>query len=109
MTVGVFIQSISTNYITFAVGQALAYFFLFNDMQYVYISEETPTKWRAQAFTTAKIIGLAAIFLIPIIRDYYIPETLENWQYVLYFPIIVGGIVILLSSIFLKCMVFLIW
>ena len=28
MTVGVFIQSISTNYITFAIGQALAYFFL---------------------------------------------------------------------------------
>ena len=102
MTLGVFIQSISPNYAIFMVGSSIGGFFLFNDMQYVYINEETPTKWRAQAFTTAKIIGLAAIFLIPFIRDKYITDTDPNWQPVLYFPIIVGVIVLIFGSIFLK-------
>ena len=102
MTTGVFIQSIAPNYPIYVIGSAIGGFFLFNDMQYVYINEETPTNKRAQAFTTAKIIGLAAIFLVPVIRGMYITEEVENWRPVLYFPVIIGVIVIIFAGIFLK-------
>ncbi len=102
MTVGVLISSIAPNFPIYFLGSSIGGFFLFNDMQYVYINEETPTNKRAQAFTTAKIIGLAAIFLIPIIRGMFITETENNWRPVLYFPVLIGVIVIILGAFFLK-------
>ena len=102
MTLGVFIQSIAPNYPIYFIGSAIGGFFLFNDMQYVYINEETPTNKRAQAFTTAKIIGLSAIFLVPVIRGMFITEEVENWRPVLYFPVIIGVIVVIFAGIFLK-------
>ncbi|MHA1744840.1 MAG: MFS transporter [Promethearchaeota archaeon] len=102
MTVGVFIQSIAPNYPIFVFGSAIGGFFLFNDMQYTYINEETPTNKRAQAFTAAKLIGLSAIFLVPVIRGIFITEEIENWRPVLYFPVIVGVVVIIFAGFFLK-------
>jgi len=102
MTIGVFVQSISINYPIYFIGSSIAMFFLFNDMQYVYINEETSGDQRAQAFTATKIIGLFAIFLVPVIRSMYISEAVENWRPVLIFPVIVGIIVIILAALFLK-------
>jgi len=102
MTLGVFIQSIATDYPIFFIGSSIAMFFLFNDMQYVYINEETPGDKRAQAFTATKIIGLCAIFFVPIIRGLFISEGSENWRPVLYFPVLVGVIVVILSALFLR-------
>jgi len=102
MTLGVFIQSIAPIYAIYFLGQAIAMFFLFNDMQYVYINEETPSNKRAQAFTAAKIIGLFAIFLVPVIRGMFITEGSENWRPVLFFPVLIGIIVIILSALLLK-------
>ncbi|MHA1674177.1 MAG: MFS transporter, partial [Promethearchaeota archaeon] len=102
MTLGVFIQSIAPNYPIYVFGSAIGGFFLFNDMQYTYINEETPTNKRAQAFTMAKIIGLSAIFLVPVIRGIYITEEIENWRPVLYFPVIIGLIVVVFAGLFLK-------
>ncbi|MHA1717894.1 MAG: MFS transporter [Promethearchaeota archaeon] len=102
MTTGVLIESIAPNYPIYFIGSAIGSFFLFNDMQYVYINEETPTNKRAQAFTAAKIIGLSAIFLVPVIRGMFITEEVENWRPVLYFPVVIGVIVIILTLIFLK-------
>lgn len=102
MTLGVAIIVISPNFLIFFMGSTVASFFLFNDMQYVYINEETPSNKRAQLFTTAKILGLAAILLIPLIRSFTITEGEEIWRPVYYFPLIIGIIVIVLSYFFLK-------
>ena len=102
MTLGVAIIVISPNFSIYYIGTMVASFFLFNDMQYVYINEETPSNKRAQLFTTAKILGLAAILLIPFIRSLTIIEGEEIWRPIYYFPLIIGIIVIVLSSFFLK-------
>ena len=102
MTLGVAIIVISPNFPIYFMGSTITSFFLFNDMQYVYINEETPSNKRAQYFTTAKILGLAAILLIPLIRSFTITEGEEIWRPIYYFPLIIGIIVIVLSSFFLK-------
>ncbi|MCP4763882.1 MAG: MFS transporter [archaeon] len=102
MFLGVLIISFSSNFGIYFMGSNFMMIFLFNDMQYVYINEETPSNKRAQAFTAAKIFGLAAILLIPVIRSSTLQAGLDNWRIVYYVPVAIGLTVIILSIFFLK-------
>ena len=63
MTLGVLITCLvpTGNFAIYFLGTTITSLFLFNDMQYVYINEEMSSNKRAQAFTTAKIIGIANV------------------------------------------------
>lgn len=102
MLVGNIIKIFAHNYPIFVGGSIITSFFILNDMQYVYINEETPSHLRTQAFTSAKIIGLLAISVVPLIRKFTITDEVENWRPVFYFPVALGIIVLILSLVFLK-------
>ena len=70
MTLGVLITCLvpTGNFAIYFLGTTITSLFLFNDMQYVYINEEMSSNKRAQAFTTAKIIGIGAILMLPVVR-----------------------------------------
>lgn len=102
MTLGTVVMVLAQGYWIFFIGQVISMFFIFNDMQYIYIQEETPARKRAQFFSYAKILGLSALLLVPLVRSFTVVEGSENWRPVLYPPIIIGLIVILLSIFFLK-------
>ncbi|MFX0074514.1 MAG: MFS transporter [Candidatus Hermodarchaeota archaeon] len=102
MTLGVAIGATAPIYPIYYVGSIIASFFILNDMQYVYINEEAPSHLRTQAFTSAKIIGLLALLIVPLIRQFSITETVENWRPILYFPFFLGIVVLILSLLFLK-------
>ena len=107
MTLGVLITCLvpTGNFAIYFLGNTIMSLFLFNDMQYVYINEEMSSNKRAQAFTTAKIIGIGAILMLPLVRllinlDEVTGTT--DWRPIYYLPLIIGVIVIILSIAFLK-------
>jgi len=102
MVLGVLVMILSRGYWVYFIGGSILVFFIFNDMQYIYIQEETPARKRAQFFSYTKILGLAGLLLVPLVRSFTVVEGSENWRPVLYPPLIIGTIVIVLSLIFLK-------
>ncbi|MCP4760197.1 MAG: MFS transporter, partial [archaeon] len=102
MTLGVLTICLSPNFGVYYLGSSFMMIFLFNDMQYVYINEETPSNKRAQAFTAAKIFGLIAILLIPSIRKATLEAGIDNWRIVFLVPLAIGALVIILATLFLK-------
>ena len=102
MMVGVLIMILSRGFWVYYGGSAIMTFFIFNDMQYIYIQEETPARKRAQFFSYTKILGLAGLLLVPLVRSFTVVEGSENWRPVLYPPLIIGVIVVVLSIFFLK-------
>ena len=102
MTLGMVTMIISRGYWVYFGGFLISSFFIFNDMQYIYIQEETPSRKRAQYFSYAKILGLLGLLIVPLVRSFTVVEGSENWRPVLYPPVIIGVIVILLSVFFLK-------
>ncbi|MCP4760187.1 MAG: MFS transporter, partial [archaeon] len=102
MTLGVLTIFLSPNFGIYYMGSSFMMIFLFNDMQYVYINEETPSNKRAQAFTAAKIFGLIAILLIPSIRKATLEAGIDNWRMVFLVPLVIGTLVIILAALFLK-------
>lgn len=104
MTLGVLTMVLSQNYWMYYGGSSLLFFFIFQDMQYAYINEDTPTKWRGTFFALAKILGLAGLLLVPVIYQrniIYIGDTV-NWRPIMYPPLIIGAVVIIAGIIFLK-------
>ncbi|MEN8242601.1 MAG: MFS transporter [Chloroflexota bacterium] len=102
MVLGVMVMILSRGYWIYFAGSSVMTFFIFNDMQYIYIQEETPARKRAQFFSYTKILGLAGLLLVPLVRSFTVVEGSENWRPVLYPPLIIGAIVIVLSLLFLK-------
>lgn len=102
MTLGMITMIISRGYWVYFGGFLISSFFIFNDMQYIYIQEETPARKRAQYFSYAKILGLLGLLIVPLVRSFTVVEGSENWRPVLYPPVIIGVLVILLSVFFLK-------
>ncbi len=105
MTLGVLIICLVPyqNLAIYFTGTTIAQLFLFNDMQYVYINEEMSSNKRAQAFTTAKIIGIGAILMLPAVRWLTgLGVVTNDWRPIYYLPLIIGIIVLLLSIAFLK-------
>jgi len=107
MTIGVLITVLvpTGNFGIYFIGSTITSLFLFNDMQYVYINESMSSNKRAQAFTTAKIVGIIAILMLPVVRGVIKlgePGGTNNWRPIYYLPLIIGIIVIILSVIFLK-------
>lgn len=102
MMLGVLVMILSRGFWVYYGGSAIMTFFIFNDMQYIYIQEETPARKRAQFFSYTKILGLAGLLLVPLVRSFTVVEGSENWRPVLYPPLIIGVIVVVLSIFFLK-------
>ena len=102
MTLGMVTMIMAGGWWVYFGGTLISTFFIFNDMQYIYIQEETPARKRAQFFSYAKILGLLGLLLVPVVRSITVVEGSENWRPVLYPPIIIGVIVVLLSVFFLK-------
>ena len=102
MTIGVIIMIVSGNYWVYFIGTSFLTFFTGTDMQYQFINEETPTKWRAQAFSYAKILGLVGLLAAPVIYDANVVGDTVNWRPIMYVPAIIGVIVVVFSIFFLK-------
>ena len=102
MTLGMVLMIVAGGFWVYFAGTIVSSFFIFNDMQYIYIQEETPARKRAQYFSYAKILGLLGLLLVPVVRSFTVVEGSENWRPVLYPPLIIGVIVVLLSIFFLK-------
>lgn len=102
MTIGSLIMVVARSFWPYWAGSLFLTFFIANDMQYMYITEETPSNKRIQFFSYAKILGLLGLLLVPLIRSFTVVEGSENWRPVLYVPVIIGVIVLVLSILFLK-------
>ena len=102
ITLGMVTMILAGGWWVYFGGTLISSFFIFNDMQYIYIQEETPARKRAQFFSYAKILGLLGLLLVPLVRSFTVVEGSEQWRPVLYPPIIIGVIVVLLSIFFLK-------
>ncbi|MEN8172980.1 MAG: MFS transporter [Chloroflexota bacterium] len=102
MTLGMIVMILAGGYWVYFAGTLLSQFFIFNDMQYIYIQEETPARKRAQFFSYAKILGLLGLLLVPVVRSFTVVDGNENWRPVLYPPVIIGVLVVILSIFFLK-------
>lgn len=87
MGVGTLAIALATNIPVYLVGATLCTFFTPHDMQMVYIQECAPAKHRAKMYSIVKAISTLAIFMIPLLRQIFIPGTdLTNWRYVYIIP-----------------------
>lgn len=102
MMVSTLAMVLAPSFWPYYLGSSLLTFFVSNDMQYMYIQEEAPARKRVQFFSYAKLIGLAGLLIVPLIRSFTMVEGNENWRPVLYLPIVIGVVVLILSFFFLK-------
>lgn len=87
MGLGLLLISIATNIPVYAMGAFVIAFFIPHDMQAVYIQECAPAQHRAKMYSVIKSIATLAIFIVPMLRRAFIPDTdLSGWRYVYTVP-----------------------
>lgn len=87
MGVATLIIALATNIPAYLIGATLCTFFVPHDMQAVYIQECAPVEHRAKMYSVVKAISTLAVFIIPLLRQIFIPGTdLTNWRYVYIVP-----------------------
>ena len=100
MGVGLAVCLISQSAIVYLVGMLIVNFFMYNDMQVVYVMENAPDRSRAKLTSLTKAIGLLGVVLIPILRDAFMGNDGSQWRRVFTIPAIMG-IVVGVAAIFL--------
>ncbi|MBR3596349.1 MAG: MFS transporter [Clostridia bacterium] len=101
MGLGLLFVSVSTNIPVYVMGAFVISFFIPHDMQAVYIQECAPAKHRAKVYSVIKSIATLAIFLIPLLRRTFIPDTdLSGWRFVYMIP---AGIALAAAVVALIC------
>lgn len=84
---GTIVISLSTNIPVYLIGYFVVAFFTPHDMQAIYIQECAPPKHRATIYSAIKAIATLGIFIVPFLRNIFIPGTdLSGWRYVYMVP-----------------------
>ena len=84
---GIIAISLSTNIPVYLIGYFVVAFFTPHDMQAIYIQECAPPKHRATIYSAIKAIATLGIFIVPFLRNIFIPGTdLSGWRYVYMVP-----------------------
>ena len=101
--VGTILISLSTNIPTYLVGYFVVAFFTPHDMQAIYIQECAPPKHRATLYSAIKAIATLGIFIVPFLRNIFIPGAdLSGWRYVYLVPGIITACAAIAAFFFIK-------
>lgn len=100
MGVGLAVCLVAKAPIVYLIGMLIVNFFMYNDIQVVYVMEYAPDRSRAKLTSLTKAVGLLGVVLIPILRDIFMGNDGSQWRKVFLIPAIMG-IVIGFAAIFL--------
>ena len=103
MGVGTVLISLATNIPMYAIGATFTAFFTPHDMQAIYIQECAPPKYRASIYSIIKGIATLGMFMIPVLRSVFIPDTdLSGWRYVYLVPGVITVVVAIAAFFLIK-------
>ena len=102
MALGMLVVYSSTNYIMFLVGLIMMSFFLGNDIQIIYVLEESPAKHRAKIYSALKATGAMGVVFIPLLRNLVMHNNPDLWRNIFFLPGIAGLIIGLIVLLFAK-------
>lgn len=100
MGVGLAVCMVSGSPIVYLLGMLIVNFFMYNDIQVVYVMENAPERSRAKLTALTKAVGLLGVALIPFLRDVFMGNDGSQWRKVFGIPAALG-IVVGLAAIFL--------
>ena len=100
MGVGLAVCMVAPVPLVYLLGMLLVNFFMYNDMQVIYVMEHASEGSRAKLTSLTKAVGLLGVVLIPILRDVYMGNDGSQWRKVFMIPAIMG-VVIGLAAILL--------
>ncbi len=101
MGLGLVLVGISTNIPVYILGAIVIAFFTPHDMQAIYIMESAPAKYRATLYSVIKCVATLGMFMIPVLRNRYIPDTdLSQWRMVYFLP---AAMTLIIAVIALFC------
>ena len=101
MALGMLVVYFSRSYIVYLIGAMMMSFFLGNDIQIIYVLEESPAKHRAKIYSILKATGAMGVVFIPLLRNLVMHNDAARWRDIFYLPGIVGlgiGLLVLLLA-----------
>lgn len=93
MGVGLGICMGATGPVSYLLGMLVINFFMYNDMQVMYVMECAPEKHRAKLTSLTKAVALLGVTAIPILRDVFMGDDGSQWRKVFLIPAIVAAVV----------------
>ena len=100
MGVGLAVCLVARAPIVYLLGMLIVNFFMYNDIQVVYVMENAPEGSRAKLTSATKSVALLGVVLIPVLRDLFMGNDGSQWRKVFLIPAIMG-IVVGLAAMFL--------
>ena len=101
MALGMLVVYASKNYIVYLIGSTMMMFFLGNDIQIIYVLEESPARHRAKIYSVLKAIGAMGVVFIPVLRNLVMHNDPARWREIFYLPGLAGlmiGVIVLLFA-----------
>ncbi len=100
MGLSMFIIGVCTNIPVYVMGMFILQFFVPHDMQAIYIMETVKKEKRATMYSYIKAVATLGVFLIPLLREIFMPNgDTANWRWIF---IVICGVAAVIS-----CMAFL--
>lgn len=100
MGVGLAVCMVAQVPIVYLIGMLIVNFFMYNDIQVVYVMENAPERSRAKLTSLTKAVALLGVTLIPVLRDVFMGNDGSQWRKVFTIPAIMG-VTVGLAAIFL--------
>ena len=101
MALGMLVVYFSRSYPVYLLGHVMMTFFLGNDIQIIYVLEESPAKHRAKIYSALKATGAMGVVFIPLLRNLVMHNDAARWREIFYLPGIAGlgiGLIVLLFA-----------
>lgn len=102
MAVGMLVVYFSKSYPLYLIGHMMMTFFLGNDIQIIYVLEESPVKHRAKIYSVLKATGAMGVVFIPLLRNLVMRNDPTRWREIFYLPGIAGLLIGALVLFFAK-------
>ena len=103
MALGMLLIGVCTGIPVYLIGSMVVSFFVPHDTQAIYIQECAPAEKRATTYSVIKAAATLGMFMIPLLRQIFIPGSdLTNWRFVYFAPAFIGIIVSVFAVFFVR-------
>jgi len=102
MGVGLILVGLTNGIVVWLMGATIIAFFTPHDMQVIYIQECAPKEKRATYYTIIKSFATLGLLVVPLLRNLFMKDGYQGWQFVYFIPSIVAIAVAILSIFFMR-------
>ena len=102
MAAGMLVVYFSRTYPVYLLGSLMMTFFLGNDIQIIYVLEESPADHRAKIYSVLKATGAMGVVFIPLLRNLVMHNDPSRWRDIFFLPGIAGLLIALIVLLFAR-------